>query len=179
MNSPSYRLRTLQRSDAEALLRFELENRSWFERFVAPRAESFYSPAGVEAHIDEALRELELGRYHPQLLLDEAGEIVGRVNLKDIDALRRTAEVGYRIGQAHAGRGAASAGLLQLISTAQLVWGLDSLEAVVAEGNPASARVLEKAGFVCVEQMAELATIAGQRRSGRRFRRPLSAATAD
>ncbi|MDT9002025.1 GNAT family protein [Paucibacter sp. APW11] len=170
-------LRTLQADDTAALLQFELANREWFERHVAPRGAAFYSHDAVQAHIDQALAEHRAGRYHPNLLLDRRGAIVGRVNLKDIEAGR--AEVGYRIAQQAAGRGAASAGLAQLIALARAHWGLQTLEALVAEGNPASARVLEKAGFVCVERMTALAEIAGVSRNGARYRLALSAATAD
>ena len=45
------RIRTLQPIDAEPLLKFELENRQWFERHIDARSSAFYSLEGVTEHI--------------------------------------------------------------------------------------------------------------------------------
>ncbi len=37
------RVRTLQSTDAEALLTFELDNREWFERFIDARDAAFFT----------------------------------------------------------------------------------------------------------------------------------------
>lgn len=40
-------IRAISAEDGEALLAFELENKSWFEEHIEARAERFYSSAGV------------------------------------------------------------------------------------------------------------------------------------
>jgi ribosomal-protein-alanine N-acetyltransferase len=71
------------------------------------------------------------------------------------DVYRHTAEVGYWIGAPYRGRGAAPAALKLLVARA-FDRGFKRLYAGVYEWNPASRRVLEKAGFhlECVQQWA-------------------------
>jgi ribosomal-protein-alanine N-acetyltransferase len=142
------KIRTLQVDDATALLEFELLNRSWFEQSVLPRAESFYSIDGVAAHIDTCLHDYTLGTMHPCIILDNDGQIVGRANLKDIDEVARTTEIGYRIGQAYVGKGVATEAVIFLQDLAYSQWKLKRLLAFVTTENLASARVLEKCGFM-------------------------------
>ena len=60
----------------------------------------------------------------------------------------RTATFGYWLGQAHWGKGIATAAARALKEHALAGEHLKRLEAAVFEWNPASMRVLEKAGFV-------------------------------
>ncbi len=161
--------RTLAPSDALPLLRFELDNQAWFERFVEPRDASFYSPEGVAAHIDDLLTQHAQGRFHPFVLIDAEGRILGRANLKGIDAASARAELGYRIGEAHTGQGLASLAVAELMRHATLHWQLRTLEAFVSEANPASARVLLKHGFERAEFQPRLCQIQGQTQDGWRY----------
>jgi ribosomal-protein-alanine N-acetyltransferase len=141
-------IRTLQVEDASPLLEFELENRDWFERHVLPRGDAFYCVAGVADHIDECLSAFMAGQMHPCLILDDADKIIGRANLKDIDSSEGTTEIGYRIAQAHVGRGVATYALRHLMDLAYDRWQLTRLLAIVTSSNAASGRVLEKNGFI-------------------------------
>jgi len=76
------------------------------------------------------------------------GEVIGAIGLKlRDDVFRRGAEVGYWIGEAHWGKGYATEALLGVTGYAFGTLGLHRLCAGVFGNNPASARVLEKAGF--------------------------------
>ena len=55
-------------------------------------------------------------------------------------------ELGYALGRAHWGHGYATEGVLAMIEHARML-GLQALEAFTFVENPASARVLSKAGF--------------------------------
>lgn len=134
--------------DWQPLLDFELRNRSWFEQHIEPRGDAFYTPHGIQQHIDHYLADHAAGRWFPGLLWDETGTLIGRSNLKDIDVQAGVAELGYRVAQDHVGKGAATAAVAQMKDIAQRHWGLQSLRAVVIMANQASARVLEKSGFV-------------------------------
>ncbi len=147
-------IRLLTPADGPSLLDFETRNRGWFERHVAARGEAFYSQAGIEQHIAELLASHAQGRWFPALLLNEAGVIVGRSNLKDMDLQAGVAELGYRVGQDQAGTGVASAAVVQMKALAQQELGLRRLVAVVSPANPASARVLQKCGFVRLDPAA-------------------------
>ncbi|MBD9607901.1 ribosomal-protein-alanine N-acetyltransferase [Pseudomonas sp. PvR086] len=142
------RIRTLQSTDAEALLAFELDNREWFERHIDARGSAFYSMQGVTDHIDAYLADFAAGTWHPFVIEDDAGNIVGRANLKGIDMTERSAEVGYRIAQNACGQGLATLAVRHLIQQAQLHWNLKQLVATVYAENIGSAKVLERCGFL-------------------------------
>lgn len=160
-------IRTLGQEDAGQLLKFELANRDWFERHIAPRGDAFYSEEGVLGHIREFLAAHRSGTLHPCLIVGQDGEILGRANLKNIEA--GGAEVGYRIAQKHAGKGLATFALKHLVELASTQWRLPQLVAYVAEPNLASARVLERCGFVRGPRVQNLETIAGVCVDGHRF----------
>jgi ribosomal-protein-alanine N-acetyltransferase len=144
----SFSVRELRRTDIEALLVFEAQNRAWFESHIDARAPSFYSVEGVTEHIDGYLSDFARGVWHPFVIEDAAGRIVGRANLKGIDTTARFAEVGYRIAQSACGQGLATHALEHLIEQAQTRWALTHLVAYVFPQNAGSRRVLERCGFL-------------------------------
>ena len=77
-----------------------------------------------------------------------ATETIGSIGmLPQSDVARLSAEVGYWLGQPFWGRGIATESLKVLTEYAFTELGLVRLYATVLEWNPASARVLEKAGY--------------------------------
>jgi ribosomal-protein-alanine N-acetyltransferase len=141
-------VRELRRTDIEALLVFETENRAWFESHIDARSPSFYSMKGVTEHIDGYLSDFAQGVWHPFVIEDSSGKIVGRANLKGINTTARVAEVGYRIAQSACGQGLATHALEHLIGQAQTRWALTQLVAYVFPGNAGSRKVLERCGFL-------------------------------
>ncbi|MFB9244100.1 GNAT family N-acetyltransferase [Massilia antarctica] len=156
---PAPGIRTLAHGDAGALLAFELANRAWFERHVEARDPAFYSPDGVARHIAHYLDGHAAGTWHPCVLLDGEGRIVGRANLKDIDRIKGSAEVGYRIAHDQTGKGLATFALQHLIGLARSSWQLNELRAKVTLANQGSAAVLHKCGFVHAGDLTRLATV--------------------
>ena len=140
-------IRTLQADDVEALLAFELENRDWFERHIDSRGSAFYSVQGITTHISAFLNGFATGNWHPFVIEDPQGRIIGRANLKDIDRAGFRAEVGYRIAEEACGQGLATRALEHLIRVAQTQWKLRELVASVYASNLGSAKVLERCGF--------------------------------
>lgn len=155
-------IRTLRLNDAPALLEFELANRNWFESQIDARAPDFYNLDGVGAHIQDYLARHAAGTMHPCVAVDEEGEIVGRCNLKEIDRSARRAEVGYRIASYACGRGLAGAALSHLMELAYGQWQLTGLDAHVTIANAASARVLQRAGFIFAGPSPIVAVVAEQ-----------------
>lgn len=164
-----YTIRTLRLDDAPQLLAFEQDNRAWFERHIDPRPDEFYSADGVLAHIRHFLAGHAGGSLHPCVILDEHGQLAGRANLKDIDRQAQTAEVGYRVGQQHAGQGLATAALRHLIGLAREEWRLARLHACAIDGNAASIRVLERCGFARGNGIADIAIVHGVVVDGHQF----------
>jgi ribosomal-protein-alanine N-acetyltransferase len=77
-----------------------------------------------------------------------AGEVIGAIGLTlRTDVFRFGADVGYWIGEAHWGNGYATEALRGISGYAFETLGLRRLSAGAFSNNPASARVLEKAGF--------------------------------
>ena len=74
--------------------------------------------------------------------------MIGRFNL--VDMADGAADAGYRVARHATGRGVASAALGELCRLAAADHGLRTLRAAAAHRNPASQRVLVKAGFVPV-----------------------------
>lgn len=143
-----FNIRELTRTDTEALLAFEIQNRDWFESHIDPRDPAFYSLSGVAQHIEGYLSDFEMGAWHPLIIEDASHHIVGRANLKGIDSTSSSAEVGYRIAQRVSGQGLATLALKRLIQEAQERWTLKQLVAYVFKENVASRKVLDRCGFV-------------------------------
>ena len=143
----SVHIRPVAAADAAALLRFELENRAYFERWVQARDAAFYSADGVAAAI-AAAETARAGGQAFQHLVVEGQRIVGRVNLTHV---RRThfhcADLGYRIGEHDGGRGIASRAVALCLEQAFGEHGLLRIEASARPENLGSIRVLERNGF--------------------------------
>ena len=113
------RLRKLEQADAAALLAFELRNRDWFEQFVEARDADFYTAVGIGAHIQSCLADHKRRVMHPCVVLDANEELIGRANLRSINTLTKTGDLGYRIGREHSGRGVATQAVEQLKNLAR------------------------------------------------------------
>jgi RimJ/RimL family protein N-acetyltransferase len=85
---------------------------------------------------------------HFALTNDDA--VVGGIGIRiGDDVFRRSAEIGYWLGSPYWGRGIATAAVRALTAWAFEEHDLVRLWASVFAWNPASARVLEKAGYAC------------------------------
>ncbi len=75
--------------------------------------------------------------------------VIGGIGLKlRDDVFRKSAEIGYWLGEPHWDRGIATQALRALTEYAFEQFDLVRIDAGVFEWNPASCRVLEKAGYV-------------------------------
>ncbi|MCK8464222.1 GNAT family N-acetyltransferase [Aliiroseovarius sp. S1339] len=133
-------LAPLSVADAPGLFAFEVKNRKWFESHVGPRPDAYWDLASLTEIVRD---QVEAGEM--MFLLKSGGKILGRLNLTAVD--NGVAQLGYRIGQHHTGQGIATRAVALALQAAQ-DRGLWALEARVLLNNPASIRVLEKAGFI-------------------------------
>ncbi|MEV4975097.1 GNAT family N-acetyltransferase [Streptomyces scopuliridis] len=159
------RLERLRADHADALLEFERENRAYFARSVPDRGDAYF--ADFASRHRALLAEQDAGLCHFHVLVDDRGDLAGRVNLVDVED--GAAELGYRIGERAAGRGVATAAVEEMCRLAAMAYGLSALIAVTTLDNPASRAVLARNGFTVVENIS----IDG--RPGVRFRRRLVA----
>ncbi|MCY0918998.1 MULTISPECIES: GNAT family N-acetyltransferase [unclassified Streptomyces] len=136
-------LQLLRPDHAPALLAFERENRAYFAASIPDRGEEYF--ARFEERHRDLLAEQESGDCYFHVLIDAAGEVLGRVNLVDLSD--GGAELGYRIAERAAGRGLATAAVRRVCDLAADRYGLSTLRAATTLDNPASRAVLGRTGF--------------------------------
>lgn len=116
--------------------------------------------------INDARNWLEMVVGHQpetNFAIDVAGEAVGGIGFTlQPDVGYRSAEIGYWLGQEFWGRGMTTEALTAVSDYAFSRFNLCRLYAHVFEGNDASARVLEKAGYAFEGRMRKSVTKEGK-----------------
>jgi RimJ/RimL family protein N-acetyltransferase len=141
--APPLTLRPWRRGDEDRLVELANDRRIWInlrDRFPHP-----YTRIDADAWIAhcEAIADRP-----PSLALDLDGAPIGGIGIEPHhDVARLGAEVGYWIGRPYWGQGHATRALVAYTAWAFPFFGLERLQACVFDWNPASARVLEKAGY--------------------------------
>ena len=126
---------------------FEKENREYFERNLPPRPANYFDLEGFKEITRELLREQENHDVYMHLIRDAQGVMVGRINLSVLGKDRKTAELGYRIGENVTNLGYASEAVKLVLEKAFTTYGFNRIIAGTATGNLPSQRVLLKNGF--------------------------------
>lgn len=155
-------LHLLQQQDAAGLFQFELENRKFFERLVPSRGEDFYVFENFLSRHEELLKEQQEGFANFYLIKNDSGDILGRINLVDMDRNHQTAEIGFRIGANYGGQGIGNLALNLLLNTDL---GLRQIHGKTTTVNHASQRILTKNGFKQVGMGEEIFEMNGQEMS--------------
>lgn len=141
---PPIELRPWQPGDEDALVRLADDRRIW--RNLTNRFPHPYRRADAVTWIDVANQKPD-DAHHRAIWL--GGEIAGSVGFQRLDDLAtRTAEIGYWIGVPFWGRGIATEALRRATAFAFDEYDFVRLQAGVLAWNPASCRVLEKAGYM-------------------------------
>jgi RimJ/RimL family protein N-acetyltransferase len=135
-------VRRFRAADAASLAHHANDRQVWLNlRDVFPHP---YTLADAEWYITRVADDVPPTRF----AIDVGGEAAGSVGLvlgSDIE--RRSAEIGYWLGRAHWGRGIVSAAVRAVTDYAFRELDLLRVFAVPFVRNPASVRVLEKAGY--------------------------------
>lgn len=135
-------VRSWRADDLEPLLRHA--NNPKVARDLRDRFPHPYTRQDGEAWLAIALAM----RPETAFVIEADGEMVGGIGVTlGADIERVSAEVGYWLGEAAWGRGIATAALAAFGGYAFEAFGLTRLFAVAFVRNPASRRVLEKAGY--------------------------------
>jgi ribosomal-protein-alanine N-acetyltransferase len=109
--------------------------------------DAFPQPYGV-ADADRWIKSTAGSDPQTIFAIDVAGEACGGIGLHvQADVFRSSAEIGYWLGERYWGRGIATESVRASTKYAFDGLGLEHVYATVFENNPASARVLEKAGY--------------------------------
>lgn len=161
MTQPQTKIRLLAKSDAQALLSFEYKNKLWFESRIGPREDDFYSIEGVKMHILETLTHYHARTTLP-LVLTQGENIVGRINLHNLDIKKRRAHIGYRIDQDCLGQGLATKAVEHIVEYALEHFGIRHFIALAAVDNPASQKVLLNNQFSYARKHTAFARVKGK-----------------
>ncbi len=135
-------LRPFRFADAASVARHADNRQIWLNlRDLFPHP---YTVADAERYVARVAAEMPVTRF----AIDVGGEAVGSVSLKlGSDVERRSAEIGYWLGEAYWGRGIMSAAVGAVTAYAHRELDLLRVFAVPFARNPASVRVLERAGY--------------------------------
>ncbi|MBO3736287.1 GNAT family N-acetyltransferase [Actinoplanes flavus] len=137
-------IRLISPADAEELAVLVRANREHLAPWEPERPEEFYTTAGQWQIISDTLRQ---GNALPHAIVED-GRIVGRVNLSNVvHGPFQSANLGYWVAAAVAGRGVAGAAVAAVAEQAFTTYGLHRLEAGTLLHNVRSQRVLERNGF--------------------------------
>lgn len=138
-------------NNMEEIFNFENENRDFFESLLPPRPEGYHVYESFKNIMYEIIYEQSRGKSYMCILRNSDGEIIGRVNLHSIKINQengeKSAELGYRIGEKHQGKGYASRAVEIIIDNAVKELGLTKVEAGTESTNIKSQKVLLKNGF--------------------------------
>lgn len=159
------RLRPFLPTDASTLAQHANDRAIWLnlrDRFPHP-----YTLKDAEWYVKFVHNE---GRNDLHLCIEAADEAVGSISvLFQDDINRREAEIGYWLARSCWGKGIATAAVKALSDYMLAHFDICRLYATVFEYNPASARVLEKAGFVLEARLRKSITKAEQTVDGLLF----------
>ena len=150
-------LRPWERDDAATLARHADNRAVWLtlgDRFPHP-----YRRADAERWLDAVVGQDPV--LHFAIVVN--GEAAGGIGLElQQDVWKRSAVVGFWLGEAHWGRGIATAALRAVTGHAFGSFDLCRLQGFVFEHNAASMRVMEKAGYVREARLRKAATKDGR-----------------
>ncbi|MGG0186627.1 GNAT family N-acetyltransferase [Bacillus rhizoplanae] len=152
----------LKEQDAEELFAFECSNRAFFEKMVSSRGEDYYTYETFQKIFYELLKEQFEGISYFHLIRNQAGAIVGRINLIDIEKDKELGYLGYRLGEKYVGRGIATKAVKLLLDEATN-YHVTEIHAKTTNNNFASQKVLEKNHFLCISIDENTAELHGQK----------------
>jgi [ribosomal protein S5]-alanine N-acetyltransferase len=143
ITAPPLIIRPWCRSDADTLTRYANNRNIWLnvrDRFPYP-----YTAADARGWLKLRAADKD-APYH--FAIEFQGGAIGGIGIEFFDDVHRlTAEIGYWLGEPFWGRGFATLALAAVTRYAFATFDLRRIQATVYKWNPASARVLEKAGY--------------------------------
>lgn len=150
-------VRSWEWRDRDTLVRHANNRNVWInlrDRFPHP-----YTASDARYWIENAVGH----KPETNFAIDVAGEAAGGIGFDlQTDVGRRSAEIGYWLGEEFWGRGIATEALIVVTEYAFSNYDVCRLYAHVFAWNPASARVLEKAGYEYEGRLRKSVTKDGQ-----------------
>ncbi|MEP7762818.1 GNAT family N-acetyltransferase [Sanguibacter sp. 25GB23B1] len=161
VSAPPTRLVTL--ADAAPLAALLTRNREFLAPWEPVRPDAYFTERGQALVLGAVLEQHANGTCMPRVVLDEAGEVVGRITLDGIvHGAFQSCNVGYWVSEHANGRGLATAAVGDAVRVAFDELGLHRVQGVTLLHNGASQRVLQRNGFVRIGTAPEYIEIAGR-----------------
>ena len=140
---PGGAIRSWSPGDLEELSRLADNRNVW--RNLRDRFPNPYSRRDAKAWIKGVTRQIPCAHF----AVEAGGRLAGGIGLMAQEDIHRgTAELGYWLGEPYWGRGIMTGAVGAFAAYAFNAFKLRRLYALVLDWNPASARVLEKTGFM-------------------------------
>jgi [ribosomal protein S5]-alanine N-acetyltransferase len=141
------RLRPLRRSDARAWRHLRAQNAAWLAPWDPTSPDPDASPRSFAQMVREVRRQAAAGRTLP-FALEHEEALAGQLTVSGLMwGSVRSAQVGYWVDRAKAGRGIVPTALALAVDHCLLTIGLHRIEVNIRPENTASLRVVEKLGF--------------------------------
>jgi len=143
-------LREFSLSDVPAV--FDILSRADVNEWLETDAMTYIEEAEARVKGRMGLFHDKLGLRWAITLCEEPGKLIGSCGFFSVRRGTQTVETGYELHPAFWGKGIISEALRVMISfafSAQDLFPVHRIEALVEPGNTASIRVLEKLGFLC------------------------------
>ena len=138
----SFLLRPLRMADKDSMARYANNYHIW--RYVRDRFPHPYSVDDAVAFLSQREQVVPVTDF----CIEYNQECIGVISMMlQTDIHRRSAEIGYWLGEPFWGKGIATTATRNLIPYAFREFDIVRLYAGIIEGNTGSMRVLEKAGF--------------------------------
>ena len=155
--------RLIRVDDAEALADLLARNREFLAPWSPTWPNDFATVARQLADIDLVLQRHEQGTVLAHVVVDDGGEVVGRISLNDIvRGPFQSCRVNYWVSQHRNGRGLATAALAHIKALAFGELDLHRLQAETLVHNAASQAVLARNGFERIGVAPAFFNIAGR-----------------
>lgn len=146
------KLELMTEADYPALFHFEKTNKDFFEKYVPPRNPAYFHFNSFTTIMEQLLQEQEQGISSFYLIKNDKEEIVGRLNIVDINMETKVGNLGYRVGQSFTDKGSASEALRLFLNKEIYHLQLRKLEAKTTSNNIGSQKVLARNGFTLIRK---------------------------
>lgn len=155
--------RLVASEDAPALAEMLRVNREFLAPWEPLRSEDYFTADGQHAVIRNDLHQYEQGSKLPHVILDDSGQVLGRITLNGIvRGPFQSCSMGYWVSAGHNGRGFATRAVREMVRIAFEELGLHRVQAETLLHNTRSQRVLRRNGFVQFGMAPEYLHIAGR-----------------
>jgi len=145
MNS---RIRLITLRDDAALAELHRRNRDFLAPWEPIRNDDYRTADGQRADIERALASHDRGEAMPFVILDDDGEVAGRLTLSGIvRGSFQSCGMGYWLAEDQTGKGLATEAVRAVLDIAFTELGLHRVQAETLLANVASQNVLARAGF--------------------------------